>query len=285
MRITNKPIILGIFSLIFLVFSANLHADYIEPNAVQVEIKTYEPVKNELPMGQYIYDVSWQGIPVGQAGINVNSSGVNYKVVAFAKSGKVIDLIYTLRHTSESEFSLKTFAPLTFLTQQTENSKFKKAEVSFLTNGMIKSFIEKNGKKEDEREFGPEQELRDPISAAFLARSIDVKVGEEATFQIYNAKHRYLITFKVEGVDTIKILDTEREAYRITPSIQKLTDTEGEKRFRKGTVWMATDDTRDILKMESEVLVGSIKATLKAYNPKPQFQDDPSVGVERARLK
>jgi len=285
LHMTNKAIILGIFSLVVLAFSANLRADYIEPSAVKVEIKTYQPVKSELPMGEYLYDISWQGIPVGQAGIDVDSSGTNYKVIAFAKSGKVIDLFYTLRHTSESEFSLKTFAPLSFLTQQTENSKFKKAEVSFLANGVIKSYIEKNGKKEDEREFVSEQELRDPISAAFFARSIDVKVGEESTFQIYNAKHRYLITFYVEGVDRIKILDKEREAYRITPRIQKLTDTEGEKRFRKGTIWMATDDSRDILKMESEVLIGSVKAILKTYKSKSQIQEDPSVEVARARLK
>ncbi len=266
-------------------FCSYVLADYIEPSAIQVNIKSYDPVKQTLPRGEYVYDISWQGIPVGQAGVDVDALGENFKVVASAKSAKVIDLFYSLRHKSESEFNQKTYTPVHFLTQQTENRKFKKAEVSFLENGHIQSYIEKNGKKSEEREFVPERELRDPISAAFLARSIDIKVGEESTFQIYNAKHRYLITFHVDGIEKIHVSDREREAYVITPRIEKLTDTDGEKRFRKGTIWMATDDTRDILKMESEVLIGSVKATLRSYKAKSQVSDKSDVGIVRARLK
>ena len=48
---------------------------------------------------------------------------------------------------------------------------------------------------------------------------------------------------------------------------------------------MATDDTRDILKMESEVLIGSVKATLKSFKPSTEVQEKPDVEVARARLK
>lgn len=278
-----KSAILALLT-VTVMFQSEAMADYIEPGTIKVGLVSSKPVLSTLPTGKYYYEVAWQGIPVGEAGVEVFKEDNNMKVLASAKSGRVIDLVYTLRHTSESEFSLNTFQPLKFHIEQTENSKLKKVEVDFPSPGLIKSFIEKNGKKEEVREFFSEDEIRDPISAAFLARSINVEIGKEASFQIYNGKHRYLITFLPEAVEKIKILNVERDAYKISPSIKKLTDSDGEKRFRKGTIWMAVDETRDILKMESEVLVGSVRATLKAYNQQGT-EVTPDVSLVRARLK
>ena len=61
------------------------------------------------------------------------------------------------------------------------------------------------------------------------------------------------------------------EAFRVVPSVKKLTDTEGEKKFRSATLWIAADETREVLKMESEVWIGSVTAKLQRFNPHADF--------------
>ncbi|MFN8391449.1 MAG: DUF3108 domain-containing protein [Bdellovibrionota bacterium] len=301
MRLNSRPTSIVRFAAICLALGLltafgirSAAADYISPALVQVKTKSYTPVTTKFPLGTYEYAVNWQGIPVGIASITVKSAylpdpaapqEIAFDVTANAKTGRVISWFYKLNHTSESIFRKQNLAPVSFFSEQTENSKAKSREVYFKPDGSIKATLWKKGKEDPEEEisFHTDNATFDPISAAFLARSLPVEEGEELSFDVFNGKHRFLIGLKVDAKETISVNGTKRLAYRVTPSVRKLTDTEGEKRLRSATLWIsADDDRRDVLKVKSEVFVGSVNAQLESFTP---FPDDMPPTTARASLK
>ena len=192
-------------------------------------------------------------------------------VEATARSGKVVNLLYELRHRSESVFSARELKPVEFLSQQTENSKFTNIEINFSPDGSIHAKttngnLNSQGKSE-EVSFKSENATFDPISAAFLARSLPVDPAEDRSFDVFNGRHRYLISFHVVGREKITVAGKEYDAFKIEPLVKKLTDTEGEKRLRKVYLWVSTDGSREILKLEGEVFIGSVSAKLVRFVP------------------
>jgi len=267
------------------------NADYIPPSQVVVRTKAYQPQKTDFSGGSYDYQISWQGIPVGSASIRIGTTYRDGKkmfdVEAMACSGRVVSLFYKLRHRSESIFSAQELKPVEFLSQQTENSRFTDLKIDFSPDGLINARIRK-GKlnsegKSEEISFKSENATFDPISAAFLARSLPVDPGEDRSFDIFNGEDRYLISFHVVGREKIRLAGKEYDAFKIQPSVKKLTDTEGEKRVRKAYLWVSTDGSREVLKLESEVLIGSVSARLVRFVPDTAPEADIVCGqLERA---
>jgi hypothetical protein len=244
-------------------------AEYISPGSVKIETEHYELKPLELDQGTYYYDFAWQGIPVGEGKIRVDSgsSRALTRVQASAKTAEFIDIFYKLRHQSESTFDASSFNPRRFTSWQRENSREKSTEVLFLPGGSIRAEITKNGKEKEPLEFTSKNLTLDPITAAFMARSLPIEVGRTFDFDVFNGKHRYLITFLVQGLETLEIGKNRFKVFKVVPSVQKLTDTEGEKRLESATLWITADESRQVLKLESKVLVGRVRAELRGFEP------------------
>jgi len=296
------------FVFIFFVLFSQLagsaaNAEYVEPALVKVSTARPESSRLVFHPGTYKYKISWQGIPVasseiilGDAPLLSTESGPEPGMVAVratARSSKGIDLLYKLRHTSESLFNLNTLAPQRFLTEQTENSRYKRLDVRFQegTNVLTKLWKSKDSAEPSETlEFISNNFTVDPLFGAVLARSLPIAIGSEASFDVWNGKNRYLITFKVDAKENVHIRGKELPAYRVTPKVIKLTDSEGEKRLRSCTLWVSADERRDILKVESAVLIGKVTAVLETViNPvTPELIEAKAPAAEdsaRGRLK
>jgi len=293
----NRPKAVGLALLLCWqapIFVSILHsvptanADYIPPSQVVVRTKAYQPQETNFPRGSYDYQVSWQGIPVGSAMVRV---AIIYRdgkkmldVEATARSSKVLSLFYDLHHRSESIFSARELKPVEFVSEQTENSKFTNLKINFSADGLIRAKITKgnvNGQgKSEEVSFKSENATFDPISAAFVALSLPVDSAEDLSFDVFNGKDRYLISFHVVGREKIKVAGKDYDAFKIKPLVTKLTDTEGEKRLRKVYLWVSADSAREVLKLESEVRIGSVSAKLLRFVPDTSAETGP---VERSK--
>ena len=264
-------------------------ADFIPPDQVPVHTETYRPQKVLFSPGRYYYDISWENIPVASAEVDINyNSPANHSVLrveARVKTAKVIDLLYRLRHISQSFFHIDSFRPIKYISDQTENSRERYQEIVFREDGQTVSQLWKNNEPADAFQFTPNNQMLDPISAAFLARSIPIDVGTKASFDVFNGTHRFLISFDVVEKEQIKIGDAMVEAFRAVPSVQKLTDSEGEKRLKSATLWISADENRQILKLESKVLIGRVKAKFDHFEPL-NTANQPSVttSIDRNRL-
>lgn len=280
--------------LLLLLVAAPACADYIPPDQVTLPAKSYTPKQTNFEIGTYRYNVNWQGIPVGRSAITVTPSVMpdgtkTYTVKATAQSASVVALYYSLRHISESVFRADTLVPLIFSSMQMENSKTKSREVRFEDDGQVVGTLyswKKGVLRQDEQHaFQGTHATFDPITAAFLARSLDVGENEEVSFDVFNGKHRFLIGLRKGAKELVKVGGKMVEAYPVTPIVKKLTDSEGEKRLRRCVIWVSADEKRDVLKLESEVFVGSVRAELVEFTPAPATPVPLDTGTIRASLR
>lgn len=262
-------ILLSIFSKPTLSF-----AEYIEPSLTELKTEKYSPDLVPSDRGKYEYQVAWQGIPVAEASIDIQNVLLGeaqlLDVTAWAKTVGPASIFYRLDHTSESILSASNLQPKVFRSFETLNSEDRGRFVSFGEEGQIYSKRWKEGKDPEVQEFFTGNATFDPISAAILARSLPIERGKKFVFDVFNGKHRYEISFHVGEKETLKNNGQVREAFRVTPFVKKLTDTEGEKKLEHATLWISADDKREILKIESKVWIGSITATLTNFTPNNQ---------------
>lgn len=248
-------------------------AEFVPPGEVNLKTEHYLPTIKNFETGVYKYDVAWQGIPVAESQILVRkeNAGSNafYDVAAECTTGSAISLFFRMHHVSESVFDANSFRPKSFNIREKKNSTFKSRVVNFKSSGSIHSKRWKNDKLEEELDFNPNNDVFDPIAGAFMARSLSIKEGEEKSFDVFNGKHRYLITFKIEARETIEVNERNYDTYRIRPTVRKLTDTEGEKKLKSATIWITADFRREIVKIESSVWIGSVTVELAGYEPEP----------------
>ncbi len=264
-------------------------AEYIPPENVSVQTVAYTPESTDFQPGTYKYSMCWQGIPVARGQIHVRPSGAGdssfLKVTASAETVSAIDLFYSLDHKSESVFDARTLLPISFFSKQVENSRTKFRSIGFDGKGDISAKLWKQNKKgeeipEEEHNFHSDHQTFDPISAAFLARSMPIEVGKKLSFDVFTGKHRFLISFEAQDREMIKIDGKKVEAFRVIPTVKKLTDTEGETKLQSATLWISTDEKRDLLKVESKVFVGRVTAELDGFVP----DKTPDQGSLRASL-
>src|SRR5262249_4402373 len=138
------------------------------------ELRGYSPA-----LGEYVYDVSWQGIPAAEARIIVSREGGNLRVTTTARTYSAIDLFYKMRYRAESILSSSDYLPERSVIDSKENSKFKNCQITFKNNGEIFAVRSQKGKKDvTVVHFLSDNFTLEPISATFLARSLDWKVGQ-----------------------------------------------------------------------------------------------------------
>ena len=267
MHLFNWNIMRLIYYIFFVLFSISIaSSEYIEPSDVKIKTENYKPENINFENGKYKYKVSWQGIPVATANIEVNNIDDGFSVKAKAKTKNWLSVFYKLKFESESEFDSVKLKPKKFISRQIENSKKKVKDIQFGSDGTISTKSYKNGKEQKVFEFNSGNQTLDPITAAFLARSLPISEGTKKSFDVFNGKHRFLITFNVGLKENIKSNGKDFLCYKVIPEVKKLTDTEGEKRLRSASIWITADEKREVIKIESNVLIGSIKAELEDYS-------------------
>ncbi|MDC0358285.1 DUF3108 domain-containing protein [Oligoflexia bacterium] len=244
----------------------------IPPEQVNISTPIYRPnfAQFDPALGTYKYRVSWQGIGAAHLWVNVEKIGMQYRISTVAKTNSFIDVFYKLRYTATGLVSAVDLLPLRTVIEHRENSRDKKTELEFLPNGEIHSVRWNKGKWFEEKQFDPNNFTLDPFSAAFLARSLDWEVGQKREFDTFNGKSRYLITMHAKDKEKIKVNGVEKEVWVIAPTVRKLTETKPKSKLRNASIYVTADSARDILKIDSEVFVGSVITKLISFTPSSQ---------------
>ncbi|RJP89598.1 MAG: DUF3108 domain-containing protein [Desulfobacteraceae bacterium] len=275
MAINQKQILINFLFLVILgatlVFfqSFLLCAQSIPPGQVKITTPAYSPSLSFKPqMGIYAYSVSWNGIPAASAELEVTRNGDNYELKARARTAKAIDIIYKLRYHSETVISAKTLKPKHSVSVTKANSREKRTELDFLPNGEIHSIQKDKKGGQETLQFDPDNLTLDPYSAGFLALSQDWKAGDKRQFDTFNGKHRYLIELTALEETEIEVNGKIRKAVVIRPTVKKLTTTDPDpKKLREARIYISTDDSREILKISSDVFIGSVNTDLESFTP------------------
>ncbi|MGH7794567.1 MAG: DUF3108 domain-containing protein [Candidatus Binatia bacterium] len=218
-----------------------------------------------------VYHATWNGmISVATAEIHTTPTVVDgrkvYQVRVEAKTSKALDLIWKMRDTIRSTFDAKALLPSRFTFNQRENSRIIDTEARFdRANKRWSVNRQQAGKQTRAYHFDSKNTL-DPITAVYLARSTEFKVGDKLYFKVFGGRHQYLLELFVEKKEPVALESGKTvEAYRIIPRIQNITKKGYASRFSEATIWISADERRLPIKLSSKIAFGSVHLELVDY--------------------
>jgi hypothetical protein len=240
----------------------------IKPDA----IPAYQPKHFPFDGGEKeVYQATWNGmISVATAEVHTVPKVIDgkkvYQVRVEAKTTAALDLIWRMRDTISSTFEAKGLLPTRFTFNQRENSRVIDTEARFNpTTNQWAVNRQQVGKKNRLYNFDSNNTL-DPITAVYLARSTDFKVGDKLYFKVFGWRYKYLLELFVEKKEPVAMKSGKTiEAYRIIPRVQNITKNGYASRLNEAIVWISADERRLPVKMSSKIAFGSVQMDLVEY--------------------
>jgi hypothetical protein len=232
-------------------------------------LPTYSPQFYPFDRGEKeLYRATWNGMfSVATAEVTTTSSIVDgkkvYQVRVDAKTSKALDLIWKMRDVISATFDAKSLAPSYYHFRQRENSRVIDTEAKL--DASAKRWAvnrQQNGKRTRTYEFDS-QNTFDPVTAVYLARSVDFKVGDKLYFKVFGGRYHYLLELFVEKKEPVELPSGKTvEAYKIVPRVQNLMKTGYASRLTDAAIWISTDERRLPVKLSSKIAFGSVQLDL-----------------------
>ncbi|MGZ9257152.1 MAG: DUF3108 domain-containing protein [Candidatus Binatia bacterium] len=237
----------------------------IKPENLPVYSPKFYPFENG---EKEVYLATWNGLfSVATAEVTTTSSMVDgkkvYQVRVDAKTSKALDLIWKMRDVISSTFDAKSLAPSHFLFRQRENSRIidTEAKLDLHTNRWAVN-RQQHGKPTRIYQFDS-QNTFDPVTAVYLARSVDFKVGDKLYFKIFGGRYQYLLELFVEKKEPVELPSGKTvEAFKIVPRVQNLKKRGYASRLTEAAIWISTDERRLPVKLSSKIAFGSVQLDL-----------------------
>ena len=266
MRLTGHALyIMLIFQLVGVSFAG-------QSNDKPAGLPSYQPKFYPFDGGEKaVYRATWNGIPVATTEVDTTPVWIEgkkfYQVKVDAKTSKALDWIWKMRDTISSTFEAKTLSPSRFVFNQRENSRVVDTEAQY--NGGTKKWAvnrQQKGKKPRIYEFDSENTL-DPITAVYVARSVDFKVGDRLYFNVFGGRYQYLLELAVAGRETIQLESGKVDAFKIVPRVTNLSKSGYAGRLNEAAIWITADERRMPVMLTSKIFVGSVY--MEKVNEKP----------------
>jgi hypothetical protein len=207
------------------------------------------------------YSVIGLYVNAGTANFTVTPDQVNnrpvYHVVGVGSSNPSYDWIFKVRDRYESYIDTASLQPLKFI-RNIDEGGFKKYE-NITFNHQANTAVTTNGV------FKVPNCVQDVLSAIYYARNIDFDKyvsGDKIPFTMFLDNEVYNLYIKYMGKETVKTRYGKFHAIKFKPLLVKGTLFEG---GEKMTVWVSDDANHIPLRIESPIVVGSVKVDMMQY--------------------
>lgn len=215
-----------------------------------------------------VFRFGWNDMPAAEMTMLVNQvdkgGRTYYHYSGLAYTLPHVEWIYPLTDRVEAVLSADGFEPAYYALNQDEKGK-KTSTVVVQEAGMLKGLRRDHNNKEFNVAVTRDADY-DPVTVAYLARSIDLDVGKSYTYKVFDGRYQYLLTLEVEKRETIRIKAGTYKAFKIHPSIVNLSRPDKERKVKQAYLWVSDDEHRVPLRLESEVFFGKVYGELVAYN-------------------
>lgn len=180
-----------------------------------------------------------------------------YHIVGDGKTNPSYDWIYKVRDKYESYIDTATLQPLKFIRNINEGGYKKYENITF--NKSTNTAVTKDGV------FKVPECVQDVLSAMYYARNIDFnkyKVNDKIPFQLFLDNEVYEMYIRYLGKETVKTRYGKFRAIKFKPLLIKGTIFEG---GEKMTVWVSDDQNKIPIRVESPIVVGSVKIDMMGH--------------------
>lgn len=208
------------------------------------------------------YNMSFIWIYAGNSTFRVKSSNLKgrdaYYISGDGKTAKSYEWFYKVNDLYESYIDRETLLPMRFIRNVSEGSLKYKHDAVF--DRSINKVTD-NGKTYDITKC-----TQDVLSAVYFARNIDYNKyspGDRIPFEMFLDDKVYSLYIKYMGKETITTKKGEFKAIKIVPLLIEGTIFDG---GEKMAVWVSDDKNHLPLRVNSPIVVGSIKADLMEWD-------------------
>lgn len=180
-----------------------------------------------------------------------------YHVIGTGTTNSKYDWIFKVRDRYETYIDKETLQPYKFIRNVNEGGYKKYENISF--NHQSNTAITTEGV------YKVPPCIQDVISSVFYARNIDFNkytVGDKIPFSMFLDNEVHNMYLRYMGKETIKTRYGKFKTIKFKPLLVKGTLFEG---GEKMTVYVSDDDNKIPLRIESALLVGSVKVDMMAY--------------------
>lgn len=208
------------------------------------------------------YNMGFVWINAGNAHFTTNIEDMDgrkvYHIVGDGKTAKSYEWFYKVRDRYETYIDKETMLPQRFVRNVNEGGYKINQDVFF---------NHKRGTAlSDKKIYNIEKCTQDVLSAIYYARNIDYRKynpGDKIPFTMFLDNKLYSLYIKYAGKERIKTKMGTYNAIKIVPLLIEGTIFKGGERM---TVWVSDDQNHLPLRIDSPILVGSIKVDLIAYD-------------------
>ena len=249
-----KNIVLGIF---FLLLSGGAYAQNDFCSARNTSFQDGE----RLTFRVY-YNLNFVWINAGNAVFNTNLEDMNghkvYHITGTGKTSKSYEWVFKVKDKYETYIDKESMLPLRFVRNVNEGGTKIRQDVTF------------NHKKgeaiSDKKVYSIPKCTQDVLSTIYYARNIDYNKyspGDKIPFNLFLDDKLYSLYIKYIGKERITTKMGTFNAIKIMPLLIEGTIFKG---GEKMTVWVSDDENHLPLRVDSPILVGSIKVDLIGYD-------------------
>ena len=181
-----------------------------------------------------------------------------YAFTATGNSNRKYDWIFKVRDKYESIVDSKNLLPYFFSRSINEGSFHQNQTLTF--NQKANQVMTNNGES-----FKAADCTFDVISAVYATRNLDFKnlaVNEKVYLNFFLDNELHPSYFKYLGKEVIQTRFGKFKAIKIAPLLVKGSMFEGGERM---TIWVTDDDNHIPIRIETPIIVGTIKVDMKSY--------------------
>ncbi|HEX5154935.1 MAG TPA: DUF3108 domain-containing protein [Parafilimonas sp.] len=216
---------------------------------------------NEVLTFSVFYSVIGLYVNAGTASFTTTLEKLNntpvYHAVGEGKSNSRYDWIFKVRDRYETYFDTTTLQPLKFIRRVDEGGYKKNEDVTFDHQSSTATSTKGT--------YKVPPCIQDVLSAVYYARNIDFnkyKPEDKIPFSMFLDNEVYNLYIRYLGKEVVKTRYGKFNAIKFKPLLVKGTIFEG---GEKMTVWVSDDPNHIPLRVESPIVVGSIKVDMMKY--------------------
>jgi hypothetical protein len=214
----------------------------------------------------YRYMISWLGIPVGSATMEItDSSPIEHqptlRLVTTAVSNPFLSKFFPVKNRVESFVDAQSFLPFEMVFQRREGKRHDDIEITF-NRREGKASVTKNGQTSINT---ISEDIHDALSCLYyLRRQNSLDPGTSYFIDIFHDKKQYKVEARIEKLQSIKGPWGTVAALRVLVIMpfQGIFLNEGNIH-----VWLTNDHDHTPLLMKAKVTIGSVQAVLQPPSP------------------
>jgi hypothetical protein len=207
-----------------------------------------------------MYDLSWNGIPVGRSEQEICDLGDTLKIVSLARSNDWLSTFFPVNDRTESVLDKIGHFPgrtRNFKMLFKEGRRVRDREIRFHPQEKYALFLDH--KSGEEIRIALEPETFDIYSSFYYVRHQPLQPGKSLYINVLDSKKLHRIEIRVLRRERIKVPAGEFDTLVIEPMVKPVGVFEGK---RGAYIWLTDDERRIPVKAQTKVKLGSVTAVL-----------------------